>query len=175
MPFTPLHMGPGMAVKAACPRHFSIVVFGLTQIAIDCEVLWRLAWHERPHHAFWHTYLGATILAALLAVLGKPASQWLKATWNWLARKCRQEILTVRAHTPWLASCTAAFFGAYSHVFLDSLSHSDVRALQPWFPVDRFLSIANSRGLVLACILLGIVGLAWFLARAMAEKTANRR
>jgi hypothetical protein len=34
MPFAPLHMGPGMAVKAAFPRHFSIVVFGLTRISL---------------------------------------------------------------------------------------------------------------------------------------------
>ena len=39
MPFTPLHMGPGMFVKAAMPRHFSIIVFGLTQIVLDLEAL----------------------------------------------------------------------------------------------------------------------------------------
>jgi hypothetical protein len=60
MPFTPIHMGPGMAVKAAMPRHFSIVVFGLTQIVIDVEVLWQLAIGGYPLHRFCHTYLGRT-------------------------------------------------------------------------------------------------------------------
>jgi hypothetical protein len=39
MPFTPLHIGPGIAVKSVMPRYFSIITFGLTQIMIDIEVL----------------------------------------------------------------------------------------------------------------------------------------
>ena len=35
MPFTPFHMGPGLAVKAVCGRYFSLVVFGFSQVAID--------------------------------------------------------------------------------------------------------------------------------------------
>ena len=72
MPFTPIHMGPGMAVKAALPRHFSIVVFGLTQITVDLEVLWYLARWNPPLHRFWHTYLGATVVATVLALAGRP-------------------------------------------------------------------------------------------------------
>jgi hypothetical protein len=164
-----------MAVKAACPRHFSIIVFGLTQIAIDLEVLWHLARQDYPLHAFWHTYLGATVLAALLTILGKPASQWLKAAWNWFALKCRRENLTVLTHTGWLASCTGAFFGAYSHVFLDSLSHSDIQPLQPFSAVNHLHGVANPHGLALPCILLGIAGLAWFFAEARHRRKANRR
>ena len=58
-------MGPGMLVKAAVPRSFSIIVFGLTQIVIDLEVLQHMARNEYPFHTFWHTYLGATVIAGL--------------------------------------------------------------------------------------------------------------
>jgi len=104
MPFTPLHMGPGMFIKAAVPRYFSIIVFGLTQIAIDIEVLWHLIRHDYPFHTFCHTYLGATIIAAVLTVLGKPISQWIKAGWNHIADKCRDADLSVSVPTTWIAS-----------------------------------------------------------------------
>lgn len=114
MPFTPLHMGPGMAVKAARPGHFSLVVFGLTQIAIDIEALWYLTQWNPPFHRFCHTYLGATILGAVLTVLGKPASQWIKARWNSIAAKCRDADLTVTVPTSWFASFTGASLGVYT-------------------------------------------------------------
>ncbi len=175
MPFTPLHMGPGMAVKATCPRHFSIVVFGLTQIAIDLEVLWHLIQRERPLHTFWHTYLGATILAALLTMLGKPASQRLKATWNWFARTCGLEGLTVLTRTSWLGACTGAVAGAYSHVLLDSLSLSDIQPLQPWRPGNPFRGAISPRALILTCVLSGIAGLMWFLVRQVGRKKTDRQ
>ncbi|MDR0275331.1 MAG: hypothetical protein LBI48_08355 [Burkholderiaceae bacterium] len=42
MPFTPLHMGPGLAVKALLGRRFSLTVFGFSQIAMDIEPLARM-------------------------------------------------------------------------------------------------------------------------------------
>ena len=144
MPFTPLHMGPGMAVKAACPRHFSIIVFGLTQIVIDSEILWHLARQDYPLHAFWHTYFGATVLAALLTILGKPASQWLKAAWNWFALKCRQENLTVLTHTGWLASCTGAFFGAIVTSFWTA-SHTRTSSRCSHFPRSTIFTASPIR------------------------------
>jgi hypothetical protein len=163
-----------MAVKAAWPRHFSIVVFGLTQIAIDLEVLRHLARRDHPLHTFWHTYLGATILAALLTILGKPASQWIKAAWNRVAAGCRQADLTVSTHTSWLASCTGAFFGAYSHVFLDSLSHSDIQPFQPWSAANHLRGIVNPHDLQLACVLFGSAGLVWFFAGARQRRKTAR-
>src|ERR1035437_9399431 len=102
MPFTPIHMGVGMAAKAVAQKHFSIVVFGLTQIAFDLEVLWRLARHDYPLHTFWHTYLGATIIAVVLTVIGKPISQWIKSIWNRVATKCHDVDLSVIVQTTWI-------------------------------------------------------------------------
>jgi hypothetical protein len=42
MPFTPFHMGPGLAVKAVFGRYFSLMVFGFSQVAIDIEPLVRI-------------------------------------------------------------------------------------------------------------------------------------
>jgi hypothetical protein len=39
MPFTPLHMGPGIAIKAIARRRFSLMVFGWSQILMDLQPL----------------------------------------------------------------------------------------------------------------------------------------
>ena len=175
MPFTALHMGPGMFVKAAVPRHFSIVVFGLTQIALDLEVLWQLAHGHYPLHRFCHTYLGATVIACVLAVLGKPASQGIKTAWNRIAVKCRDADLTVKAHTTWTASLSAAFIGALSHIFLDSLFHPDIEPLQPWSAANCLRGAVNPHGVELVCFVLGVSGLLWFFGREIKKRKASNR
>jgi hypothetical protein len=174
MPFTPLHMGPGIAVKAVMPRYFSIVVFGLTQIALDLEVLWHMARHDYPFHTFWHTYLGATIIAAVLTVLGKPSSQWIKAMWNRIAAKCRDVDLTVSTPTTWVASFIGASVGAYSHILLDSLYHPDIEPLQPWSASNCVFGVLDPNGLEVVCVLIGIAGLVWFIERERRKRKANR-
>jgi hypothetical protein len=47
MPFTPLHMGPGLAVKAVMQRKFSLLVFGWSQVVIDLQPL------HRHDHRTW--------------------------------------------------------------------------------------------------------------------------
>ena len=39
MPFTPFHMGAGLALKAMAGRHFSVLTFGMAQVAMDIEPL----------------------------------------------------------------------------------------------------------------------------------------
>jgi len=174
MPFTPLHMGPGMALKAAIPRHFSIVVFGLTQIALDLEVLWYLIRWDPPLHRFWHTYLGATIIAVVMTGLGKPASQRITMLWNRIAAKCSDADLSVTVRTTWLSSFTGAVLGAYSHILIDSLSHPDIEPLQPWSPSNRLRGVIDPHVVEMLCVLLGIVGIVWFLMRERERRKVNR-
>ncbi len=39
MPFTPVHMGPGILIKALLQSSFSLMVFGWTQIIMDIQPL----------------------------------------------------------------------------------------------------------------------------------------
>jgi hypothetical protein len=160
-----------MAVKAAVRRHFSIVVFGLTQIALDLEVLWELVRGGYPLHGRCHTYAGAAVTACFLAAIGKPASQGIKAVWNRIAARCRDRDLTVNAHTTWAASSSAAFIGAFSHIFLDSLFHYDLEPLWPWSEANHFRGLVNPHAVEIACIVLGVIGLAWFFGRDGQDRT----
>ena len=174
MPFTPIHMGPGMAVKAAMPRHFSIIVFGLTQITIDVEVLRYLMRGEYPLHRFWHTYLGATIVAVGIAILGKPVSQWIKWMWNRVAPKCGDIDLSVVVPTTWTASLSGAFIGAYSHILLDSFYHADIKPLHPFSGINHLRGFISPYTVDVACIAAGIIGLIWFFTRQARMKKANK-
>lgn len=158
-------MGPGMAVKAALPRHFSIIVFGLSQIVIDVEVLNYLLRYEYPLHRFWHTYLGATIIAVGCAVIGKPLSQWIKYLWNLIAPKNTTLSFTVAVPTTWTASFMGACVGVYSHIFLDSIYHSDLKPLWPLTDTNHMYNIVSPHTVEITCLLLGITGLVWFFAR----------
>jgi len=80
MPFTPLHFGPGTAIKAVIPGSFSLTVFAFSQIVIDLEPLYYLLRDAWPVHRFLHTYRGATGVAVCSIVAGKPICEWLKAS-----------------------------------------------------------------------------------------------
>ena len=170
MPYTPFHVGPGMLVKAAMPRHFSIIVFGLTQIALDLEVLRHMMRHEYPWHTFWHTFLGATLIATIMAVIGKSFSQWIKMAWNLIVAKSHETKLRAPVSTSWCASITGAFIGAYSHIVFDSLYHSDIKPLQPWSESNRLLGVIKPDFMELICVVLGIAGIVWLFARWSRKK-----
>ena len=169
MPFTPIHMGPGMVIKAALPRRFSLVVFGLTQVAIDTEVLWHMARRDTCYHTFFHTFLGATCVAAAISVFGKPVSQWIKRLWNCVAIRCSNSDVTVETHTSWTAAIWGAAIGAYSHVVLDSIYHANMDAapLQPWSAANPFLGWIAPEWVEIWCVLAGIVGLIWYFGRTI--------
>jgi hypothetical protein len=63
VPVTPFHMGPALLAKAAAPRRFSLVIFGVSQVVIDVEPLVGLFTGAAVLHGFSHTLTGATLIA----------------------------------------------------------------------------------------------------------------
>lgn len=66
MPFTPYHFGLGLLVKAAAPESFSRSTFVVTEVAIDAEVLIRLAQGKRPVHGPAHFLVGAMLVGVVV-------------------------------------------------------------------------------------------------------------
>jgi hypothetical protein len=69
MPFTPIHMGPGILIKSLLQGSFSLMVFGWTQIVMDIQPLIVLISGEGHLHGFTHTYVGAILIAIFAALL----------------------------------------------------------------------------------------------------------
>jgi len=158
MPFTPFHMGPGLAVKALSGRYFSLMVFGFSQIAIDIEPLVHIIRGDAVIHGFTHTYLGATVIGVISAVVGRPVCQFLLNHWtpdpyspflNWLRGP---KLIS------WPAAITGAFVGTYSHVFLDGIMHSDMQPFAPLSDANPLLHVISAGGLHLLCVLSGGLG-----------------
>ncbi len=174
MPLTPFHLGPALAVKAAAPRYFSFLVFGLMQVVIDGEAALYMLAGSWPVHRLLHTYLGATLVAAAAVVLGRPLLGWAARLWNRMAAPDGEGFLYVEPHIPLVAAVSGALLGGYSHVLLDSIMHSDVRPFAPWTDGNALLRLISAGHLVLACVGLGVLGAAALLAARLRRRWAGR-
>ena len=72
MPFTPFRMGPGLAIKAAGGRYFSVLAFGIAQVAMDIEPLSGMIRGADVLHGWSHSYVGATAIGLLVLLLAPP-------------------------------------------------------------------------------------------------------
>ncbi|MCP4237777.1 MAG: hypothetical protein GY770_30110 [Aestuariibacter sp.] len=152
MPFTPLHMGPGLIVKACMQGTFSLMVFGWSQILIDIQPLVVLLSGKGELHGFSHTYIGATIVAVVSALTGKYLGE------------IGLRVLRMENYNPigWKVAFISAFIGGYSHVFIDGIMHSDMRPLAPFSQQGVFLGIVNIDTLHILCVLSAVIGGAGF-------------
>lgn len=150
MPFTPFHMGPGIAIKALLQGSFSLMVFGWAQIVMDIQPLIVIITGEGHLHGFTHTYIGATLLALFSTLIGKYLSQ------------VGLYILGMNEHWKvkirWWVAALSSFIGTYSHVFLDSIMHADIEPLSPFSGSNQLLGILSVSALHKLCIYSGVVG-----------------
>ncbi len=170
MPFTPLHMGPALVIKAAGGRHFSVLVFGIAQVAMDIEPLVGIMRGADVLHGWTHTYLGATLIGIAVFLLAPPLCNRILRRWN-------QELEFHKLH--WLrspepvirtAAATGAFIGTYSHVLFDSIMHADLLPLRPWSADNALLSLISIDALYQACFVSGLAGTAIWLMLGMVRK-----
>ena len=99
---------------------------------------------------------------------------WAMFYWNHIARRYHNVDLSVPVRTPWLASASAAVVGSYSHILLDSLFHPDIEPLQPWSGSNPLFGIISPMMLQIGCILLGLIGLAWFFGREIKMREGSK-
>jgi hypothetical protein len=158
MPFTPFHFGPGAAIKAAIPRHFSFTVFCFAQVVTDCETAYYMVQRVYPWHRFCHTYVGATLVGLFSVLVGCPVCQLTLQLWSaWRAapfRRCFPRATVI----PYRSAAAGAFIGTYSHVLLDSIVHDDVRPFWPFTEANPFYGVVGSFTLHAACVILGLFG-----------------
>ncbi len=162
MPVTPLHMGPGMAIKAIAGERFSLTMFGLAQVAIDLEPLIGIIRNAPELHGWTHTYLGATAIGALVLFLGRPLCIRIVRWWNAELRRNALDWLASKDGIGWGAAAAGAFIGTWSHVALDSIMHLDMVPLRPFAEGNALLLATTVDTLYLACLVAGVLGvLVW--------------
>lgn len=150
MPFTPFHMGPGIAVKAILQGSFSLMVFGWAQIVMDIQPLVVMISGEGHLHGFSHTYIGATLLAIFSALSGKYLSEIGLFVFG-LNKQWQVKIA-------WWVSSLSAFIGTFSHVLLDSIMHADVEPFFPFTTSNAILGVISVQSLHQVCLYSALVG-----------------
>ena len=162
MPITPFHFGPGVALHAVAPRQVSFLAFAAANVFIDCESLYNLVRGNYPVHTFFHTCLGATLMAGVVVLLFVVARR--------LADRLALPDLFRWKSLSIAAVIVGAMLGAWSHVLLDSIMHADIRPLAPFSNANAFLHLVSLDMLHLACLVLGVLGLLVVLLRSRLEK-----
>jgi|SRR5262245_2967719 len=155
MPFTPFHMGVGLVAKGISPPQVSILAFGASQVAVDCEPLYHALRHENPIHGPVHTILvgGAVGLAAGAA------------TW-WVGRRIAPMLPPfLRRDLDRGAALIGGLIGGASHAILDGLVHPDVHPLWPLTNLTWVLPPEGIAAMPLACVIAGALGTALWIAR----------
>ncbi|RYD89411.1 MAG: hydrolase [Sphingobacteriales bacterium] len=147
MPFTPIHLGAGLAAKAIGRRHFSLLIFAGSQVLMDIEPLLGIINGWPVLHGLSHTLGGAVILAMVATLVGKPLSQWLL---RW--RKLPVQSLT------WNVALLSALIGTLSHIGLDAIMHSDMNPFWPLQTGNSWLGLISIEQLHVLCFVLGLIG-----------------
>lgn len=153
MPFTPLHMGPGLLLKALLQGSFSLMVFGWAQILMDIQPLLVMVGGDGQLHGFSHTLAGASLIGGVAIVSGKYLGQ------------LGLRLLGLGGYCPirWPVAVTSGLLGSYSHVLLDALMHADVELFFPLSDARPLLGLVSYPQLELFCLLAGAIGVVLYL------------
>lgn len=164
MPFTPLHMGAGLAIKALTGRHFSVLSFGVAQVAMDIEPLIGIIRGADVLHGPTHTYLGAIVIAVLAAAVSPPICRPILRRWNRELAFYRLDWLLTPESFARMPVIAGAFAGTFSHVALDSIMHGDIRPYAPWSDSNGLLGLISIEALHLWCVAAGLFGIFGWVA-----------
>ena len=157
-------MGPGVVLKSALAERFSLLTFGISQVAIDLQPAFVILTGRGSLHGISHTYLGATVIGVLVAPVARGLCPWMLGLWR--AGFNGPDWLRDFPDPGWGVVIASALLGTWSHVLVDSVMHAD---MAPWWPREgrgAWLGIVTAADLHLICFSLGVVGgVAWLVRR----------
>lgn len=162
MPFTPIHVGIAMPVKAVSDQKFNLVTFAAAQVVMDTQPLVVMLTGQGKVHGWPHTFLAAAGLGAVTAVAAKYALEGLARLFRW--DKPGRVVIS------WKVVIWSAFFGTFSHVLLDALIYPE---MAPFWPISQSNPLAfglRSSQVILFCLACGVVGTLAWLARVVIRK-----
>jgi len=155
MPITPFHFGPGAAIHAIAPQRVSFIAFCTANVLIDLEPLYYMSTGQFPLHRFFHTHIGATLIAIFTVGL------------FFAARSIRLPNLFGWRGLSTASVAVGAALGSYTHVVFDSIMHSDIRPFAPFSNSNPLLMAIPIDTLHLSCVFAGAIGIAILLIRKL--------
>lgn len=166
MPFTPFHMGAAMAAKPVFQARFSLVAFGLAQIAMDVEPLARMYAHSEVVHGPTHSFPGAVLIALFVILLAPFVCRLLISFFNRLAGIFQLEWLMEPERPSNRVLLWSALYGTLSHLLLDAAMHADMKPFYPFSDKNPFLGLLGHEAIYQWCFFLILLGtLAWIAVK----------
>ena len=153
MPFTPFHLGSALLFGLVFSSAFDLPMLLVASVVLDVEPFCILLFNlPRSLHGFFHSYVGSSILAVLVAVVVYSLRNIL--TKIMLKFKISQK-------SSFQKILFTSLIGAYSHVFLDSLLY---REMNPLYPLqgNPFVGVASAH--VAYTVIYGFCGLSFILS-----------
>lgn len=157
MPATPFHFGPGLLVKAAAPRQFSVAAFSVAQIVIDIESGYHLLRGDYPVHRQAHSFLLGGLIGLLCGLIVSRVGVRLLRP-----RDAIPEALGAEVRMP--IAAMSGVLGGIFHSVLDGIMHPDIRPFRPFTDANPLYGLVSDRVIYLFCIITGLVGAALLLA-----------
>jgi len=125
MPFTPFHWGPALLIGMLLFSIFDLPALFLSSVIPDLEGIYVLmSGSLLPLHGFFHSYLGASILGFVTAII-------VYFIYGLLSKIMR--LFMLEQKSSFKRILYTSLFGVYSHVFLDSFLYGEMK---PFFPLD---------------------------------------
>ena len=152
-------MGPGLALKVIGGKRFSVLAFGLSQVAIDIEPLIGLLRGASTLQGWTHTFVGATAIGLAVAVVSAPPCRAILRMWNRVLEESGFARLQSAATPRSGALFAGALLGAWTHVLLDGVMHADLHPFAPWSQEQPWWRLIDIGWLHLGCVLAGVAGL----------------
>ena len=157
MPATPYHFGPGLLIKAAAPRQFSMAAYSLTQVVIDIESGYYLMHKELPIHREVHTFLMGGLIGVFCGLVVSRIGPWLSRPRDVVGEALAAEYrLSV--------AVLSGVFGGLLHPVLDGIIYRDIRPFRPFSAANPLYGLVSARMVYEFCVVTALVGAALLLA-----------
>lgn len=171
MPFTPFHMGAALIAKPGLKRNFSVITFGIAQVAMDIEPGIGMLTGADVLHGPTHTILGALVIAYLVMLIAPLVCNFLLSKWNKEVTHHGLHWLAQAQATSKTAVIVGAFFGTLSHVALDSMMHHDIQPLWPFSKANPLMGLVSHDGVYQLCAVAGFLGAVLWVAMQWIGRT----
>jgi len=161
MPFTPFHWGPSSWIGLMLFKIFDFPTLLIASVIVDIEPFCVLFFNlDYPLHGFFHSFLGGSIVAVLIAIVLYRLRHRIKkimATFKLVQDSSFKKILRT------------SFFGVYFHLLLDAFLYKDMKPFYP-FQNNPFLGLFSSQQIYLFCSLSFLVGILFYLVKLLIIK-----
>lgn len=126
MPFTPFHLGPALLLGLALFTVFDLPALLMASVIPDIEPFYVMYFNVSgyPLHGFFHSYLGASILAFFVAAIVYS----LRGLFGKV-----MAFFQIPQKTSLKKILLTSFVGVYFHVFLDSFLYGE---MEPFYPLQ---------------------------------------